>query len=69
MTAPQLEKPEQKSVRELDVSGLKKFAKALPQGSALREVLLGEDDRMPVDVFISRFPVWMQLLKIEGRRH
>ncbi len=69
MTTQQLEKLGQKGMRTLDIAGLKKFAKdSLPSDSALKEVLLAESDQMPVDVFINRFPVWLQLLKFEEKR-
>lgn len=50
----------------LKTSRLKEFAiSALPEGSALRNVLLSERDEVDVDEFVAKMDVWLRLLRME----
>ena len=55
--------------RKVNLQPLKSFALNLPLNSALREILLLEDDELDVHTFLARMPVWLRLLRIseEGR--
>ena len=45
---------------------LKDFAfEKLPKGSALRDILLAEDDELDDEVFLAKTDVWLKLLKRE----
>ena len=47
---------------------LKRFAlRKLPQGSALREVLLTEGDSLSPLEFLSKLDIWLKLLEREER--
>jgi len=49
-------------------SSLKRFAlRRLPQGSALREVLLMEVDSLSPLEFLSKLDIWLKLLEREER--
>jgi hypothetical protein len=51
----------------LDISKLKSFAiDNLPVGSPLREILLGENNEMTVDVFLARLPLYLRLSKLQN---
>ena len=51
----------------LDIRPLKKFAaEKLRVGSVLREVLLAEEDKLPVEEFLAKQDVWLHLLNIEA---
>jgi len=51
----------------LKTSRLKEFAiSALPEGSALRNVLLSERDEVDVDEFIVKIDIWLKLLRMES---
>ena len=46
---------------------LKDFAlEKLPAGSALRDVLLAEDDELDAEAFVTKTDVWLKLLKRES---
>ena len=50
----------------LKTSRLKEFAiSALPEGSALRNILLGEMDEVDVDEFVAKIDIWLRLLRKE----
>jgi len=45
---------------------LKDFAfEKLPKGSALRDVLLAEDDELDAEAYLAKTDVWLKLLKRE----
>lgn len=48
---------------KIDLTKLKVCAMELPQGSALREILLSESDTIDIATFLSRLPIWLQLLR------
>ena len=53
---------QEKSLRLVDISRLKKFAfNNLPKDWPLREILLSENDELDVSVFLARLPVWLKL--------
>jgi hypothetical protein len=41
-------------------------ADELPVGSPLREIILGEENELNVDIFLARLPVWLQLSKLKN---
>lgn len=52
--------------RRILMRELKDFAfEKLPRGSALRDVLLAEDDELDADVFLAKTDVWLKLLNRE----
>jgi hypothetical protein len=52
--------------KRIDIRTLKGFAvRRLPRGSALRELLLIENDRLTVTEFLDKLDVWLKLLKME----
>ena len=48
---------------KLDLTKLKAIAMELPQDSAFREILLSENDTIDIATFLSRLPLWLQLLR------
>jgi len=41
---------------------VKEFAyRKLPKNSPLREILLSEEDKLEVSIFLARLPVWLKL--------
>lgn len=53
---------------KVDMTKLKAFAaKELLQTSLLRQILLLESDTLEISAFLSRLPIWLQLLKLERR--
>jgi len=69
MAAQHSEQTNGRLANEVDLCGLKRFAREkLPVGSSLREILLANDDKISVATFLAYVPIWLQLLKFEGRR-
>lgn len=53
--------------KTVKISKLKAFAAdELPVGSPLREIILGEETELNVDIFLARLPVWLQLSKLKN---
>ena len=53
----------------IDIRPLKRFVKEkLSHDSVLRNILLGEDDRVSAMMLMARAKIWLQLLKIEETR-
>ena len=51
---------------EVSIKSLKKWAeKELPEGSALREVLLAEKDSLEGKEFLAKAELWLKLVKME----
>ena len=51
--------------RTASVKTLKEFARErLPRGSPLREVILAEDDVVPVNELVGKVKTWLTLLRI-----
>jgi len=53
--------------RRIDIRPLKRFALKLPS-SALKDVLLVEDDQLDVSVFLARLTIWLRLLSLLEER-
>jgi len=52
------------SKRKVHIRRLKDFAlEKLPTGSALRDVLLADDDEQDSEAFLAKVDVWLKLLK------
>ncbi|AGK61293.1 hypothetical protein Asulf_01300 [Archaeoglobus sulfaticallidus PM70-1] len=51
--------------RKLDVRPLKKFALKLPEGFALKEVLLMERDEITAEEAIIKVEIWTRLLEMD----
>lgn len=52
----------------IDMRRLKVFAKTkLSMNKGLREVLLAEDDELPIDEFLVQIKLWLRLIE-RGRR-
>ena len=49
--------------RKVNLQPLKVFALNLPPNSALREILLLEDDELDVHTFLARMPIWLKLIR------
>ena len=49
----------------VDIRGLKKWARSLSIDSKLRELILLEDDYVPVDEYLGKTMVWDSLSRIE----
>jgi len=46
----------------VNIQKLKEFAlEKLPKNSALREVLISEEDKLDITIFLARLPVWLKL--------
>jgi len=55
--------------QRLDIRLLKQFAaERLPTESALRQVLLVEEDKIPISEFVCKSSLWLKLLKRGERR-
>ncbi len=53
----------------IDISGLKSFAvERLPSDSPLREILVAQDNEMPVQTFLERLPIYLRLARFEENR-
>lgn len=51
---------------KVDVRRLKEFAFSnLPEGSKLRDLILGEKEELGVEEFLAKMDLWLKLLKIE----
>jgi len=49
----------------VNIKKLKEFAlEKLPKNSALREILISEEDKMDITVFLARLPLWLKLSKL-----
>jgi len=49
----------------VNIQKLKKFAlEKLPKNSALREVLISEEDKLDITVFLARLPLWLKLSQL-----
>lgn len=54
---------------EVDISKLKDFVfKRVPKDWPLREILISEKDRLNVQIFLSRLPVWLKLSSMSNAR-
>ena len=54
----------------LDLTKLQETVyESLPESSVFKRVLLEEDQKISVNAFLERLPVWLRLLKLEGERH
>jgi hypothetical protein len=52
---------------KVNIEKLKEFAlDKLPRNSALREVLISEEDELDVKIFMARLPVWLRLNSFSG---
>ena len=51
----------------VDIRGLKKWARNLSMDSALRELILLEDDYLPVDEYLVKMMVWDSLSRLEDK--
>jgi hypothetical protein len=52
----------------IDFRRVKKFAaEDLPLGSSLREILLAENDEMDATTYLARIPVFLHLMRLEGK--
>ena len=51
----------------VDIRGLKKWARSLSVDSKLRELILLEDDYIPVDEYLVKMMVWISLSRIEDK--
>lgn len=51
----------------VDIRGLKKWARSLSMDSALRELILLEDDYLPVDEYLVKMMVWDSLSRLEDK--
>ncbi|MEM3697092.1 MAG: hypothetical protein QXQ94_06285 [Candidatus Bathyarchaeia archaeon] len=46
----------------VSIKKLKEFAiYKLPKNSALREILISEENELDINVFLARLPVWLKL--------
>jgi hypothetical protein len=46
----------------VNIKKLKEFVlEKLPKNSALREILISEEDELDINVFLARLPVWLKL--------
>ena len=51
----------------VDIRGLKKWARSLNRDSKLRELILLEDDILPVDEYLVKMMVWDSLSRLEDK--
>ncbi|MEM3882627.1 MAG: hypothetical protein QXO23_04495 [Candidatus Methanomethyliaceae archaeon] len=53
----------------MNIRHLKEFAaSSLPQGSALRDIILADRDELGAEEFLAKVEVWARLLRREGAR-
>jgi hypothetical protein len=57
------------SETKISVRRLRDFATQLPIDLPLRDILLAEEDEIPVSTFLARLPVWLQLSKFKRSRN
>ena len=53
--------------KTLDIRGLKKWARSLSMDSKLRELILLEDDHLPVNEYLVKMMVWISLSRLEDK--
>ena len=53
--------------KSVDIRGLKKWARTLGSKSTLRELILLEDDHVPVEEYLGKMMVWDSLSCIEEK--
>ena len=51
----------------VDIRGFKKWARSLSRESKLRELILLEDDYLPIDEYLVKMMVWVSLSRIEEK--
>jgi hypothetical protein len=51
------------TTNKLDLTKVKAIAMELPQDSAFREIINSEKDTIDIPTFLSRLPIWLQLLR------
>ncbi len=53
--------------KTVDIRGLKQWARSLSVDSKLCELILLEDDHIPVDEYLVKMMVWISLSRIEDK--
>jgi hypothetical protein len=63
------EKMPQETSKPINMKPLKQFAAEKLSGSPLKEILQFEDDRLDVDSFLVKLPIWLQLVRWGKGKH
>ena len=53
--------------KTVDIRGLKRWARSLSRDSKLRELILLEDDHIPVDEYLVKMMIWISLSRLEDK--